>query len=152
MALEPGTPAPQFGLLSHTRRPVRRDDLLGAKSMLVFMPYPFTSTCEAEACDIRDNLARLNTAGARVVMITTHAMPTNAEWAKQNGFEFDILADYWPHGEVSIAYDAFDERLGTARRITYFLDDEAIIRAVVESEGLGMARDQDRYTEVLASY
>lgn len=149
MALEPGTKAPDFGLLSHTRKPVRLSDLKGEKSLLVFMPFPFTSTCTAEACGLRDSHAKLSDLGARVAMITTHAMQTNAEWARQNDLGFDILADYWPHGAVSQAYDAFDEKIGFAKRVTYFLDAEGVIRDVVETEYRD-ARDHDSYSEKLA--
>lgn len=62
------------------------------------MPYPHTRTCDAESCEIRDNWALFEDLDANVVMITTHAAPTNREWAERNDFGFPILADYWPHG------------------------------------------------------
>lgn len=120
--------------------------------MILFVPYPFTKTCTAELCQLRDGLAIFNRSSTRLVVITTHATSTNAEWARQEGFEFDILADYWPHGDVARQYDAFEERFGFAKRVTYFLDSDAIIRDVVASDVLGVARDYDRYEEILASY
>lgn len=152
MPLSHGSKAPDFVLRRQTGEKVSRDDLLGGKSMIVFVPYPFTGTCTEELCQLRDNLGSLNDAGARVVVITTHATSTNLEWAKQEGYEFDILADYWPHGEVSRDYDAFDERFGYSTRVTYFLDEVGEIREVVASGALGEARDYGRYEEILESY
>jgi len=152
MSLDPGTPAPDFTLFSHKREQISLADLKGQKSMIVFVPYPFTRVCTAELCDLRDNLSSLDQAGARVVVITTHALSTNAEWVRQNGFTFDVLADYWPHGAVSLAYDAFDERFGYSTRVTYFLDADGVIRNVSESLVLGEARDHSSYPGMLEGY
>lgn len=152
MTLDIGTLAPDFSLRSHTLGKVTRDDLIGQKSLIVFVPYPFTRVCTAELCKIRDTMATLNDAGARVVVITAHATSTNAEWVRQNQFNFDVLADFWPHGEISRRYDAFDERFGYSTRVTYFLDGDAVVRDVISSEALGEARDFDRYETVVANY
>jgi mycoredoxin-dependent peroxiredoxin len=152
MTLEIGTHAPPFTLRRQAGEKISLDDLAGAKSMIVFVPFPFTRTCTAELCQLRDSLDVLNRSETRVVVITTHATSTNAEWARQEGFEFDILADYWPHGEVSRMYDAFDDTFGYSKRVTYFLDDAGLIRDVVASEAFGKARDYDSYEAILASY
>lgn len=152
MALEIGTKAPDFTLMSHTRQEVELADLLVQKSMIVFVPYPFTRTCTEELCHLRDALSSLDEAGARVVVVTTHAVSTNAEWARQQGYNFDILADYWPHGLVSKEYDAFDDRYGYSTRVTYFLDSGGVIRRVSQSESFGQARDYGDYVDALASY
>lgn len=152
MPLEVGTPAPPFALRRQTGEKISLGDLVGSKAMLVFVPYPFTRTCTAELCQLRDSLDVLNESETRVVVITTHATSTNAEWARQERFEFDILADYWPHGEVSRIYDAFDDTYGYSKRVTYFLDDDGLIMDVVASDVLGEARDFDSYEGILGSY
>jgi peroxiredoxin len=52
-----GTSAPDFTLVSQDREKITLEDLKGKKSMIVFMPYPHTRTCDAETCEIRDNWA-----------------------------------------------------------------------------------------------
>ncbi len=152
MPLEIGSRAPDFTLRRQTGEKVSLEDLKGEKSMIVFIPFPFTGTCTEEACNLRDNLAVLNNSGTRVAVITTHGTATNKEWARQNNFEFDILADYWPHGVVSQMYGAFDYTHGYAKRVTYFLDSEGIVRDVVASDVLGEARDYASYPDIVASY
>ena len=36
-------------------------------------------------------------------------------FADQDGLNFPLLSDFWPHGEVARAYDVFDEREGLRR-------------------------------------
>jgi peroxiredoxin len=144
-----GTNAPAFTLVSQDREKVSLEDLKGRRSMIVFMPYPHTRVCEGEACEIRDNWAAFEGVDATVVMITTHAGATNRDWAKDNGFRFPILSDYWPHGEVSRAYDTFDETYGYAKRTTYILDAEGVIRDVIATDVLGEARPFTSYIPAL---
>jgi peroxiredoxin (alkyl hydroperoxide reductase subunit C) len=138
-------------LVSQNREKITLEDLKGKKSMIVFMPYPHTRTCDAETCEIRDNWALFEGLDANVVLITTHALPTNKVWAEENGFGFPILADYWPHGEVARAYDTFDETFGYAKRTTYILDADGVIRDVIATDVLGEARPFSSYPDALAS-
>jgi peroxiredoxin len=151
MPLAVGTAAPDFDLVSQDRERVGLEQLRGKRTMIVFMPYPHTRTCDAESCAIRDNWAVLEDLDINLVMVTTHAVPTNREWAATNGFDFPVLSDYWPHGAVARAYDAFDEEYGYAKRTTYILDSDAVIRDVIASDVLGEARPFSAYPEALAA-
>ena len=151
MPLAVGTPAPDFTLVSQDREKVSPETLRGKRTMIVFMPYPFTSTCDGEMCDIRDNWSNYQGLDTNVVVITCHPGSTNRVWANQNGYQFPILADYWPHGEVSRAYDSFDEQYGYSKRTTYILDAEGIIRDVIASDVLGEARDYASYPDALTA-
>ncbi len=151
MALAVGTPAPDFTLVHQDREEVRLEYLKGKRTMIVFMPFPHTRTCDAESCEIRDNWSIFENLDANVVMITTHAVPTNRAWADRNGFRFPILSDYWPHGAVAREYDTFDEDHGYAKRTTYVLDSDGVIRDVIASEVLGEARPFSAYAEALAA-
>ncbi len=149
MALAAGTPAPEFTLLDQERAPVSSDDLKGRKSLIVFIPFPFTGTCEGELCLLRDRLAELNDLDANVVAITCDTVPSNKQWSDQNGFGFRVLSDYWPHGDVSRAFDTFNDKLGVANRTTYVLDAGGVIRAVVASDAMGTPREYDAYVAAL---
>jgi mycoredoxin-dependent peroxiredoxin len=150
MPLDIGARAPDFTLPDQQNQMVSLGDLIGGRSMIVFMPFPYTRTCESESCQIRDNWSVFQDHAVEVVMITTHATSTNRAWAEQSAFPFRILADYWPHGVVSRAYDTFDERFGYARRTTYILDPEGVIQDVVSSEKLGEARPFEAYLAAFA--
>jgi peroxiredoxin len=149
MPLETGTPAPPFALRNQRREKVALEDLRGSKVTLVFIPFAFTNTCQGELCEIRDNLHRFTDAETRVLAITCNTLHSNAAWAEQQGFTFDILSDFWPHGATARAYDTFDEDFGYARRTTYFIDEEGVITDVILSEELGVARPFSEYQAAL---
>jgi mycoredoxin-dependent peroxiredoxin len=149
MTLQIGDPAPDFTLLNQNREPVSLSDLEGSKSVIVFIPFAFTRTCEGELCQIRDEYSMFDEFEARVVAITCNTLHANKVWAEQQGFQFDLLSDWWPHGAVSRAYDTFNEEHGYAERTTYFLDADGVITDVTQSEHLGAARDFDVYRNAL---
>ncbi len=148
--LSVGDPAPAFTLPDTSGNPLSLTDLTGAKRLVVFIPFPFTGTCDAEACALRDNLAQLSELAADVVVITCHAKAVNKKWADENGFEFPVLSDFWPHGNVARAYGAFNEDVGAANRNSYVIDEDGVVREIIATESLGIAREFDAYLEALA--
>jgi peroxiredoxin len=144
------TAAPSFELPDQDKNLVTSESLQGSKALIVFIPFPFTGICDGEACALRDGLAQLSELDAKVVVITVHAVSVTKKWADENGFEFPVLSDYWPHGEVAKAYGAFNEDRGCANRYTFVLDADGIVRQVINTETLGAAREFDAYLEALA--
>ncbi len=151
MPLAIGTAAPDFSLLDQNRNEVSLDDIKGHNALIVFIPFPFTGHCDNEGCQLRDGLSELGDLEARVIVITSHAVPTNAKWASENGFEFPVLADYWPHGDVVKSYGAFNDVTGTANRVTYVLDTSGIIRDVIATDSLGTPREYELYGQALTA-
>lgn len=151
MPLAIGTAAPDFTLYDQSKEQVSLGDLRGSNALIVFIPFPFTGHCDNEGCQLRDGLASLADLDAKVVVITTHAVPTNAKWAQENSFEFPVLSNFWPHGDVVQAYEAFNEIVGSANRVTYVLDKESIIRDVIATDSLGTPREFELYGEALAA-
>lgn len=151
MAASIGSPAPDFTLFDQTGTEVSLESLKGRKTLVVFIPFPFTGNCQDELCTIRDRHAELNDLDANVVAITTNPVFSNKAWAEQNGLDFPVLSDFWPHGAVTDAYGAFDPKVGAANRATYVLDEDGIVRAVVATESRKFVRDFDEYTAALAA-
>ena len=151
MPAEIGSPAPDFSLRNVDGEFVSLESLKGRKTLVVFIPFPFTDTCEGELCAIRDRLSELNRVDANVVAITTDTVFANREWSKKNGFTFPVLSDFWPHGVVTTAYGTFDEKAGVANRSTYVLDGDGVVRDVVATETRKIAREFDAYVTALAA-
>jgi peroxiredoxin len=149
MPAEIGSPAPDFSLRNVDGEHVALEDLKGHKSLVVFIPFPFTGTCEAELCSIRDGLGDLEKLDANVVAITTDTVFSNRVWSEQNDFGFPVLSDFWPHGAVTDAYGTFDDRVGAANRSTYVLDADGTVRAIVSTETRKEAREFDEYVKAL---
>lgn len=146
-----GQPSPAFELRDQNKELVSLESFKGRKTLVVFIPFPFTGICDSEGCAIRDGLGALEAMDANVVVITAHSIPTNAKWAAENSFQFPVLSDYWPHGEVSRAYGVFNDTVGVATRSTFVLDAEGIVRDVVATESLGIAREHEAQMAALAA-
>jgi peroxiredoxin len=147
--VNPGDPAPDFALRDQNREVRTLADLAGQRALVVFIPWAFTRTCESELCTIRDNLDRLQSTGARVVVITCDSMASNRKWAQDQGFTFPILSDHWPHGETARAYGCFHEGLGVAMRSTFVLDEEGTVIEVIATDRLDQPRDLAEYERAL---
>lgn len=150
MAAEIGAPAPAFTLRDQQKNEVSLADFAGKKTLVVFIPFPFTGTCEGELCEIRDNLSELQSADAEVVVITCDTLHANRMWSELQGFDFKILSDFWPHGEVTKAYGCFNEATGSANRSTYVLDEDGVVTEIIATDSLGVAREFPAYTKALA--
>lgn len=150
--VEVGNEAPDFELKDHLKNPVRLRDFRGAaKVLLVFYPAAFSSTCTGEFCELRDRNADLIGEDTVVLGISTDPPHALRVWREIEGFPNVFLSDFWPHGEVSRLYGAFDERIGQATRYTFLIDRQGIVRYAERNplERLGEARDQAAWRAAL---
>ena len=151
MALAPGTQAPEFSLKDQNGNEVTLSSFQGDKNVvLVFYPFTFTGVCQGELCALRDDLNRYVTADVQVLACSCDSPFAQKKWAEEQGYQFPVLADYWPHGEVARAYGVFNEALGCANRGTFVINKDGTIVDVVESDNLGTAREQSAYEAALA--
>ena len=149
MALEPGSAAPDFELKDQTGKPVRLSDYRGKKAVvLVFYPFTFTGVCEGELCSIRDSIEQFQNDDVETIAVSVDSPAVHRVWAEQQGFDFPILSDFWPHGEVARTYGVFNEVVGAAERGTFIIDTDGVIRYSVHN-GLPDARDQAAYVTAL---
>jgi len=149
MALEKDTTAPDFELPNQFGEHVRLHDFRGKKPVaLVFFPLAFSSTCTTELCDLRDNIAIFKAEGVELIGISVDSKATLRAFADNEGYDFTLLADFWPHGEVAREYGVFLEEKGFANRATFLIDIDGVIRANFITAP-GQARSIDEYTQAL---
>jgi peroxiredoxin (alkyl hydroperoxide reductase subunit C) len=123
MSLNVGEAAPDFTLGDTENNQITLSSYRGNKSVtLVFIPFAFTSVCKGELCELRDNLNTFSSSDNEVLAISCDRAPSLAEWKRQEGFNFPLLSDGWPHGEVAKAYGCFNADLGCAERMTIVVD------------------------------
>ena len=70
-------------------------------------------------------------------------------WAEQQGFDYPLLADFWPHGAVAQAYGVFSQEIGAALRGTFIIDRDGTLRWKVIN-AVPDARELETYRKVLA--
>jgi peroxiredoxin len=147
--LQAGSIAPDFVLKDQNNQEVRLSDFRGARNvLLVFYPLAFTGTCQGELCLIRDNLNDFANDTTQVLSISVDSPFAHKVWATEQGYDFPLLADFWPHGAVAQAYGVFNPDRGFANRGTFVIDRDGIIR-YSEMNLPGDARDQDAWRKAL---
>lgn len=152
MAIEVGTEAPEFTLKDQGGNDVTLSSFRGDKNVVVvFYPFTFTGVCEGELCALRDDFREFEQAGAQVVAISCDSRHSQRIWAEQQGYQFPVLSDFWPHGAVAKAYGVFNEVLGCANRATFVIDKVGTVRATFASAELGTPRGREEYTAALAT-
>jgi len=149
MAIAVGHAAPDFTLRNQHGAPITLSEFAGHKDVVVvFYPFAFSGVCTSELAEIRDRIDQIVDEGTEVLAISCDPRYSLRAYADRDGYDFSLLSDFWPHGEVSRAYDAFDERLGCSARVTAVVDRAGTVRWAVHRD-IEDARDFDEYRRVL---
>jgi peroxiredoxin len=130
MALENDTLAPDFELPNQYGERIRLSQFQGKKPVaLVFFPLAFSGVCTSELCALEDNISLFKDANVELIGISVDSKATLRAWAEKEGYDFTLVADFWPHGDVAKDYGVFLEEKGFANRATFLIDQNRIIRA-----------------------
>ncbi|MEU0857038.1 peroxiredoxin [Streptomyces griseofuscus] len=149
MAIQVGDKAPDFELKDNHGRTVRLADFRGEKNVvLLFYPFAFTGVCTGELCELRDNLPKFADRDTQLLAVSNDSIHSLRVFAEQEGLEYPLLSDFWPHGNVSRDYGVFDEDKGCAVRGTFVIDKDGVVRWTVVN-GLPDARDLNEYVKAL---
>ncbi|MEV1156130.1 peroxiredoxin [Micromonospora chokoriensis] len=150
MPLEVGAEAPDFVLKDQNNQEVRLSAFRGRRAvLLVFYPLAFTGTCQGELREVRDNLDEYANDDVQVLTVSVDSVYSHKIWADREGYQFPMLADFWPHGGVAQAYGVFNDVAGFANRGTFVIDRNGVVR-FAEMNGPGEARDQLAWRKAIA--
>lgn len=145
-----GDVAPDFTLMDQDRNPVTLSSFRGSKNVvLVFYPLSFTGVCEGELCTLRDSIADFSGDDVQTLAVSVDSGPTHKKWADEQGYQFPLLADFWPHGAVAQTYGVLQEEIGLALRGTFIIDKTGTVAYKVVN-AIPDARDAQEYKDVLA--
>ncbi|MEH0938703.1 peroxiredoxin [Micromonospora psammae] len=150
MPIEVGADAPDFVLKDQNNQEVRLSDFRGRRAvLLVFYPLAFTGICQGELCEVRDNLGEYVNDDVQVLTVSVDSVYSHKIWADREGYQFPMLADFWPHGAVAQAYGVFNDAAGIANRGTFVIDKAGVVR-FAEMNMPGEPRDQEGWRKALA--
>jgi mycoredoxin-dependent peroxiredoxin len=144
-----GETAPDFELANQYGELVSLSDFRGGPVVLVFYPFAFSGVCTGEMCTLRDNLASFQSASATLLAVSVDSKYTLRAYAEAEGFDFQLLADFWPHGQVARRYGVFNPDRGMAERGSFVIDADGVLRTSFSSP-VGQARDLQRYLDALS--
>jgi peroxiredoxin Q/BCP len=114
--LEKGAAAPSFTLDDENGSPVSLADYAGRNVIVYFYPAASTPGCTTEACDFRDNINSLKSAGYQVLGVSKDAPEALRRFKDEQGLNFPLLSD--PELTVHEAYGAYGEKNNYGRIVT----------------------------------
>ncbi|TAE31705.1 MAG: thioredoxin-dependent thiol peroxidase [Candidatus Kapaibacterium sp.] len=126
-----GLEAPSFTAPTDSGGQISLADFRGKNVVLYFYPKDDTSGCTAEACDFRDNMQRLTSAGAVVLGVSPDSQKSHDKFKQKYELNFPLVSD----GERTIAeaYSVWVEKSMYGRkymgveRSTFVINPEGII-------------------------
>ncbi|NDC38883.1 MAG: peroxiredoxin, partial [Proteobacteria bacterium] len=124
-----GTNAPMFTLKNQSGKDFSLLSRKGAGwTVLYFYPKAETPGCTKQACAFRDSIKKIRALNAEVFGISTDTVEAQGAFHKHHQLQFDLLAD--PEGTVVSQYSGKILLLGMAKRWTFILDPNLVIRAI----------------------
>jgi peroxiredoxin len=149
MSISVGDKAPEFSLINQHGEEVSLASFRGLKPVvLVFFPFAFSNTCSQELCELRDNISMFDDPNVELLAISVDSKFVQAKFASQEGYQFSVLADFWPHGMVAQEYGVFLDKSGHAGRATFVIgkNGDVLARFMVP---VGEARNFSDYKKAL---
>jgi len=114
--LNAGDAAPEFTLPTDNGDSLSLKDLRGRKVVLYAYPAAMTPGCTTQACDFRDSLASLRSAGYEVVGISPDPPAKLAKFRERDAITFPLVSDQ--DKSVLTAYGAFGEKQMYGKTVT----------------------------------
>lgn len=111
--LKDGDPAPDFRAESDAGGEVALADLAGKRTVLYFYPKDNTPGCTTQACDFRDNLARLQSLGIDVFGVSPDSIKSHHKFRDKYELSFPLLSD--PEHTLAEAYGVWREKKNYGR-------------------------------------
>lgn len=134
MALNAGSPLPDFSLPTDDGGTLTNAGLLGRTTVLYFYPKDDTSGCTSEAKAFRDALPEFTQAGIAVVGVSVDPIASHVKFRTKHGLNFPLASD----AEKSLATalglwvekSMYGRKYMGMERATLLVDGAGIIRKV----------------------
>ena len=132
MAIEVGTNAPDFSLVSDEKETVNLKDFQGKNVVVLFFPLAFTGVCTTELCTMRDDIANYNNMNATILGVSVDSPFVLEQFKSAQSLNFPLLSDF--NKEASAAYDSLYEEFpafgmrGVSKRSAFVIDKEGVVR------------------------
>jgi thioredoxin-dependent peroxiredoxin len=129
-----GSPLPALSLQDDQGATVTAKTFLGRWTVLYAYPKDSTPGCTTEACDFRDNLARVQSHGAQVYGISRDSLKSHQNFIAKQDLPFRLLSD--PDCTLLKPLGAFGKKVMYGKemegiiRSTFLIDPKGIIRHV----------------------
>lgn len=128
--LHAGDLAPDFDLpvlIGGVKKRYHLKERLSVRNVvLAFYPLNWESVSARQLVEYQVEREKFAAANAEVVALSVDSIMNTTEWEREIGpFDFPMCSDFWPHGEVSLAYGAFREQnpyAGASERAVFVIN------------------------------
>ncbi|SMC49537.1 redoxin domain-containing protein [Sporomusa malonica] len=117
--------APDFILKDNRGQDIRLTDYKGKKVLLSWHPLAWTRVCAEQMQSLEANLAEFESYNTIPLGLSVDSYPCKNAWAKELGIaQVQLLADFWPHGEIANKYGLFREQEGFSERANVLIGED----------------------------
>jgi peroxiredoxin Q/BCP len=134
--LKKGMKAPAFSVQDQDGNMVSLKDFAGKKVALYFYPKDNTPGCTEQACNLRDNFAKLKKKGVVILGVSVDSMKKHKNFENKYSLPFTLLAD--TEHELVNAYGVWGEKKMFGRaymgifRTTFLIDEQGKIAHIID--------------------
>jgi mycoredoxin-dependent peroxiredoxin len=143
--LQVGDPAPDFELLDEEGKPTRLSSFRGHNVVLVFFPAAFSPICTQELKGIASHQNQFESEDARIVGISVDNKWSLKAFKRDERLSATLLSDFHPKGNVSQKYGVFMGETGYAKRGTFVIDKDGVIRGISIKEPKEPRSEEDYF-------
>jgi peroxiredoxin len=146
--LQVGDVAPDFELLDENGKPTRLSSFRRQNVVLVFFPAAFSPVCTEELKQISRHAQDYERENAIVIGISVDNKWSLKAFKRDESLNATLLSDFHPKGNVSQKYGVFMGETGYAKRGTFIVDREGIIRGITLKEPKEPRSEEDYFNQL----
>ena len=124
-----GSIAPDFSLPDQEKKVRSLKECRGSYVVLYFYPKDETPGCTQEACQLRDDFSAFTEQGIVILGVSYDSPASHKAFKENHLLPFTLLSD--SDKTVAKKYGAYRWFIPFARRITYVIDPQGVICAVI---------------------
>jgi len=134
--LKSGDKSPDFIGKDQDGNEIKLSDFKGKRLVLYFYPKDNTPGCTAEACDLRDNYQRFESAGYKIVGVSKDTEKAHKGFIEKFNLPFPLISD--TEATILKTYESWGRKKFMGRefdgilRKTFVIDENGIILDIVE--------------------
>jgi mycoredoxin-dependent peroxiredoxin len=143
--LQVGDPAPDFELLDEEGKPTRLSSFRGKNLVVVFFPAAFSPICTQELKSITAHKNDYEREEAAVIGISVDNKWSLKAFKRDEGLAATLLSDFHPKGNVCQKYGVFMGETGYAKRGTFVIDKDGVLRGISIKEPKEPRNEEDYF-------
>jgi mycoredoxin-dependent peroxiredoxin len=146
--LQVGDVAPDFELLDENGKPTRLASFRGRSVVLVFFPAAFSPICTQELKNLSAHAGDFAQGNALLVGVSVDNKWSLKAFKRDAQLAAVLLSDFHPKGNVAQKYGVFMGETGYARRGTFVIDKEGVIRGITVKEPKEPRSEEDALNQL----